>query len=67
MIHQITAFVLFPFDARNAKVKIRAVIQHTRRSGITAVINAGIISSLLRWMMKNDFLLLRSNDPIAKV
>jgi hypothetical protein len=67
MIHQIMAFVLFLSDARNAEVKIRAVIRRTRRSGITAVTNAGIISSLLRLMMKNDFLLLRSNDPIAKV
>jgi len=66
MTRRITACGLFPSGARNAEARIRAVTQRIRRSAITVVTNAGIILSQLRLMMRNDFLLLRSNDPIAK-
>ena len=67
MTRRITACGLFPSDVRNVEAKTRVVIRRTRRFVITVVINAGIILNQLRLMRINDFLLLRSNDPIAKV
>ena len=55
MTRLITVSDLYLLGVRNAEAKIINVIQAVRRSDITYVINAGIISNLLRLTMKNNY------------